>query len=689
MKRFPLLLGIFFVSLALRTMAITASLNTDEGLWIYRGSEFIRRLFFEGDLTRTFLKHHPGVPNMWLTGSAMWLNCGLNKLFLGIFGFDLPPDIRACLSMEKGLFPINLYILPRIIQAVVTSACMVYLYVLAKRLFGQAVALSAIILLLFEPFFLAYQRFITTDALQADFAILGLLLFLLYLQRDGKYPTQTLGDRYFLFASGVFIGLATAVKITALFVLPGIVAVIVLIELGVWSVRFPPKGWKLRFRELLLWNLTIIAVFVLIWPAAWVSPGYVVTSIFKGVLQESDRGLLFFLGKLSDSPGVLFYPLVLAYRLSPALQIGLLAFCVVLLLPKLRRKQQTIPELTTLAIVSLFVLLILSVSDSKIDRYINLCLPMLALLAAVGWLEIIATVKSWMGKRLINSGLVMAIALFVLQMVVLLPHYPYYLTYYNPLLGGVRVAKNVFMIGQGEGLETAAQWLNKLPNAKSLQVASWYPTYFATYFQGHILPIEKRILPGIQPWTQANRVVFYINQLQRQLPEAKMLAYFTPQQPLYTVRLHDVDFVQVYPGPQPLLEDLKRIQFPLSLSLSNQVRLLGYDLNKSQLSAQEKLLITFYWQFVSPLPPDSGMKISLRDANGKLTQISDTLLLDGFLPPEKINSGTVVRDFHSLNISPDTVPQFYQLVVEWVSLSNGQAIGKPAVIGKIEVMKNS
>ncbi|MEA5506474.1 hypothetical protein VB735_25875 [Halotia wernerae UHCC 0503] len=65
MKRSPLLLAIFLISLVLRTLAITASLNSDEGLWIYRGSQFIKHLL-EGDLIGTFLKHHPGVPNMWL-----------------------------------------------------------------------------------------------------------------------------------------------------------------------------------------------------------------------------------------------------------------------------------------------------------------------------------------------------------------------------------------------------------------------------------------------------------------------------------------------------------------------------------------------------------------------------------------------------------------------------------------------
>ncbi len=391
MTRFPTLLAIFSVSFMLRTLAITASLNTDEGLWIYRGSQFIKRLG-QGDFTRTFLKHHPGVPNMWLSGSSMWLNCWLHKIFNGFFGVALPSDINACLDIQE--FAIPLYVIPRLVQAVITSACMVYLYVLVKKLFTPAVAVCTISLLLLEPFFLAYQRFITTDALQADFATLAVLLFLLYLQG---------GKRQHLLFSGIFLGLATAAKITALFLLPGMALFVLLVELGIWQSSFPQRSWPNQIRDLAVWTANAVAVFTLIFPAMWVSPGYVLTKIYKGILQESDRGFLFFFGQLTHSPGIIFYPLVLAYRLSPVLQLGLFATIIILAIPKLRRQQPKVPLLVATLLVCLSVLLLLSLSDSKIDRYINLCFPMLALLAAVGWVAIIAWVNYEIGDRITNS----------------------------------------------------------------------------------------------------------------------------------------------------------------------------------------------------------------------------------------------------------------------------------------------
>ena len=53
-------------------------------------------------------------------------------------------------------------------------------------------------------------------------------------------------------------------------------------------------------------------------------------------------------------------------------------------------------------------------------------------------------------------------------------HYPYYLTYFNPLSGGNRSAPQVLLVGWGEGLEKAADWLNQQPDPDTQHVISWY-----------------------------------------------------------------------------------------------------------------------------------------------------------------------------------------------------------------------
>lgn len=430
-KIFSLSIGIFLISFLLRIFEITVPLNVDEVSWLSRGTFFFK-LLFEGNLADTFLRHHPGVTNMWLYGSGMLLNCQFNQLFPGWLDMKQSVNIQGCLN-----------------------------------------------------------------------------------------------------------------------------------TIAPWKI--PTRGWKRQITDMCLWLITICTTIYLIWPAMWVAPLETLTKLGGGLSKEADIGNLFFLGQVTDSPGLVFYPLVLLYRLSPAVQVGLLACLIILLVPKLRRRCKKTPELIALVLVPLCVLVLLSCINRKYDRYLLLAYPELVLLAGVGWISILAWVK---GNRKVQQlfgpltgdtlkrttkNVKLGILMVGLQIFVLVPHYPYYLTYYNPLFGGAKVAQNVFMMGQGEGLERVARRLNQLPKSKDITVASWYSTALVPYFQGQVLDVRGKS----NNLMQANRVVDYINGTQRQWLKPKLLSYFQVQQPLYKVQLHGVDYARVYPGILALAEDLK------------------------------------------------------------------------------------------------------------------------------------
>ena len=279
-------LVVFFVSLAWRIWEIAYPINVDEAYWMFRGASFIRRML-EGDFAGTYLRHHPGVTNMWLTGTGHLLSSWLNSLFPNLLGVEETPYLHSCFSAYEC--PISLWIVPRLLQGLVTSACMVGIYLLTKKLLGKQIAAGATSLLILEPFFLAYQRFITTDALQADFSILSVLLLLLYL-RDSNW--------YYLVFSGIFLGLATASKIPALFIVPAVVIWLILIELGIWKASFPRRGVSHQAIAVVLWGLTAIVVIILIWPTLWVNPLETLHKIYGDLLEESARGDLFFMGEV-------------------------------------------------------------------------------------------------------------------------------------------------------------------------------------------------------------------------------------------------------------------------------------------------------------------------------------------------------------------------------------------------------
>ncbi|MBO9999700.1 MAG: glycosyltransferase family 39 protein [Cyanobacteria bacterium SID2] len=670
--QFYIYLVIFLAAVVLRVWAITVPLNVDEVSWLRRGATFMRELL-AADLDSTYERHHPGVTNMWLTGWAMAINCTLQQAFPGWFQLAEPfANFEKCLRYES--YSISWFVLPRLLQALVTGAMMAGTYGLMRRLFDRSIALLAVGLLLFEPFFLGYQRFLTTDALMVDFAALSLLWLLLYLRSSPNtfplgLPTPTT-KLFWLLASGVALGFAVAGKITILFILPGLSIVAVGIELGWWKNRFPPRGRLQWTIELTLWIAVGGATVVLLWPMLWVEPWDTLTRLYEDLVDESARGHFFFLGQVTDEVGGLFYPLVMLYRLSPLFQIGLVASVVQLAVPKWRRQTPYTPDLAILLVLSVSVLTVFSMFSNKLDRYPLPIYPELAILSAVGWISIAQSFKGFKRPQFLITGLL------TVQFASLVPYAPEYVTYYNPIFDRVFAAENVFSIGQGEGLERAAKWTNQEPQAEKMRVASWYRAVFQAYFRGEVLKIDRSPDPDTPPeWTRAHRVVLYANQVQRQFPTPEMVAYFQAQTPLHTVTLQNREYAWIYPGPVPTETDRQQA-IELSRPASDGVVLRGTTALPPSIEAGQSLEITAFWQFLDRPSPDLTVQIAL----GDLKEVKP--LFGSCWFPQTIEPEAVLRDVRVLKI-PDTPPGRYS--IDLTLIQNGRPIGSSVEIGEIDV----
>jgi hypothetical protein len=120
---------------------------------------------------------------------------------------------------------------------------------------------------------------------------------------------------------------------------------------------------------------------------------------------------------------------------------------------------------------------------------------------------------------------------------------PYYLNYYNPMLGGDRKAPQVMMIGWGEGLDQAARYLNRLPE-KGRAVAWYGDGCFSYFYDGTTLPLDQDI--SLSDLRQSDYIVIYRDQWQRQLPNPEFLAFFQRFDPIYVVRIGAIEYVRVY-----------------------------------------------------------------------------------------------------------------------------------------------
>jgi 4-amino-4-deoxy-L-arabinose transferase-like glycosyltransferase len=173
-------------------------------------------------------------------------------------------------------------------------------------------------------------------------------------------------------------------------------------------------------------------------------------------------------------PGWLFYPVNYLWRTTPAV-LGGLALALLAFLkrwPPLEEGRQR--EITVLLVLyALLFAVMMSLGAKKFDRYLIPSFPPLDLVAGIGW----AGLLGWLwGRPRQPLWRWVAVALGVLaigsQAVLAGRTYPYYLTYYNPLLGGSAKAPEVMMIGWGEGLDQAARYINGLPRSERMKVMS-------------------------------------------------------------------------------------------------------------------------------------------------------------------------------------------------------------------------
>lgn len=415
---------------------------------------------------------------------------------------------------------------------VLHAACIAGMYLLLKRLLGFRAAAVAAVLIVLDPFHIALSRVLHIDGAASDFMMLSLLALLLSL-----YDRRRL-----TLLSGALAGLAFLSKSYSLFLLP--FAALVLSAFVILRGR-PLWPAIVAFFE---WCLAAGVVFFLLWPAMWVDPVGTARSVLDtafGYAAAFSATSEFFLGRVVEDAGPLFYPVALAFRTTPLVWLGLLAFsllavkaCVRLVFHGVRAWREAVAErwfpiLILLAYTCLFCLA-MSLATKKFDRYMLPAILALDILAAIG-------LTRWVVRLKQNAAwLLLGVALLV-QGGFVLSYHPYYFTYYNPLAGGARLAPRVMPLGWGEGMDLAASYLNSKDNAEELAVATGGIPGFAPFFKGRIEPLTQRGL------TTSDYTILYVSDIQQHSPLFKQ---FSAQQPEAVIRIHDIDYIWIFPNAE-------------------------------------------------------------------------------------------------------------------------------------------
>jgi len=576
-----LLLGLFGLALLPRTLMLADFFTTDEAYhWIRRSQGFAAALR-AGNWAETFQTGHPGVTLMWL-GS---LGLGLEQLFGGAGD---PLSRLAWMRLPVAIFH---------------AALLPLAYILLRRMLRPAIALTAALLWATSPWLVAQSRLLHLDALLTDFVMLSVLL-LLAAARRGSAPAPG-----WLLGSGAVGGLALLTKGPALILLP---AVGLLLFWWIAAARLEQDGrrwWQAvlpAVAQSLVWYVPWLAaaalVVVLLWPVLWVDAGNAVGRYIGEIVDNGGRPNgdgQFFLGRAVGDPGAWFYPLAGLFRLTPQETLGLLLLPAALFGSRRVAGRGERRRLWQLAALLLFWVLMMTLGPKKFDRYILPVWPALLLLCAAGLVSLVDRVQQWIRGR-ISGGWLIGGLLLPAQLLILLWYHPYYLSYYNPLLGGGPAAQRNLLIGWGEGMNQVAAYLNARPDIRHGQVLAALPPTLQPF-----LAVPVRNVYTIDNDPPANYAVVYLESVQRGAYPA-IYARIRDTVPLHTVRIHGIDYAWIHQLPRPYDQAVDAL-------FADALLLRGVSI------AQEagRITVTPAWDVRAPPPADYLAFVHLIDAQGR------------------------------------------------------------------------
>jgi len=654
---------LFLLALLPRLPDLGRFLTADEFLWVDRSRNFLAGLtnaayqcttvvekweVAEG-LACTLRTGHPGVTTMW-TGSfgliLQWLAAGRPApLHDYVVGVATNPLDAAFIAPE------------RLGTVLITSLWVVAVYWLAKRLFGGSVALVSALLLALDPFHIGLSRVIHHDALSTTFMTLSALTALIYW---GRRP----GKRW-LVLSGVLGGLGFISKSPAMYLMPFIALT------GLWFLAADRRyraDASLRVRlgqtvlDGLLWFAAALAVVFALWPAMWVIPRETLETVFfigsKYAAGGHAKGN-FFLGNISQDPGSLFYPVTWLYRTTPLVLLGIVSAIITWIIQI--KSQSSVSRSSFrryLPLILFFILgyyLLMTIGAKKQDRYFLPAYPWLTFIAAYGLVAILNSKFLIFNSQSSNRLAVLIGLILVINGPLVALNYPYYFTYYNPLLGGINRAAQAVTIGWGEGLNLAAAYLNQKNPADPPRVASWYESTFAPFYRGPSISYSKekgKALAG-------DYTIFYVNQVQRRFPDDVLFDYFEARfAPEKVISLHGLDYAWIYPsrGVDHYVEDQTYTGIAALLAWQ-------WTQGDTPLVAGQPAEFELWWEYLGK-QPEERFFFRLVDAQDRVwAEGQSRPVAAENPPPERWREGEIIMDRGELIPPPDMPPGQYRLQI--------------------------
>jgi hypothetical protein len=643
---------LFVIALVPRLLALTKFITADEPRWATRSMDFLTGLL-TANWPLTLHTGHPGVTTMWSGSIGLVLDYLLNHQAAGSL-------LAFVQSLPTNYQRIDPTILPwmRLPIAILASLSVVAVFWLLRPV-NRHVAMVAALLLAFHPLHLAHSQLLHHDALVSAFLLFSILFYLTTLRR-WSWTLLTL--------SGVMAGLAILSKSTA-YALPPFVALVM-----VGEIITGRQGWAKAISAGLFWGGVAGLTVFLFWPALWVIPVQVYQTVFGFASEAADAGdvgntLLPNFSEGFPDLGLFFYLANWLLKTTPLMMAGLLFFIYWWKREARDSNEGENPESKTIVLdsktlfsseslsrwwanrlllwIALFSLM-LTLGDKRDGRYLLPIYFALCILAAFGLItiyQLLMTKRPFTFKIGSFNTNLYQIAFVLLLPLFSLAYYPYYLAYYNPLVGGPWLAPKLIRVGWGDGMEEAAAWLNQQPNAEHLRVATIIEQSFWPYFAGQITPHDSHTPHS------ADYVLNYVRQIQNGVPFNEYWLYYQARPPAFKKSIAGIDYVWLH--REPPLASVGRIPFGDNLILR------AFTTSQPLATPGQPLTITLIWRVSGDTPPNTQAQAQLRDASGRVWAES--------LPAPVIDpqGPSPVEGHYTLNLPPDMPRGMYQL---WVAV---------------------
>ena len=522
--------------------------SIDEPFWLHQSANFYYALG-QRQFENTIYAHHPAVTTMWIITAGMLIYfpqyraLGEGYLKQGKFDLFLP-------AHDKD--PLQLLLVSRAIQVFVIIVLLLIAYLLLRRIFDDRSAFFTITLISVSPYFLGQSRLLNHEAMLALFLLISLAGMLVYLYVERTWMLLVL--------SAAAAALGQLSKSSGLPLLPIIALVLLVDALGLQQGKLGQRLLKAG-KTLGIWFCATAFFYILFWPGMWVDPGKMLYTVYGNALSYTFEGMTlevlpglnpasFRLGSLAD--GLQIYVPDLVWRTTVISWLGLI-IGIGIALVYLRRKTDKNYQLITLYSVLLaisFVLLFSFQLGRKPPHYILTSYVCLDLIAGLGFSRLVDFlayrfpnfIKGWTAWAILG-------VLLAIQLITSAGSYPYYITYYNPVLKALQSQTPppvLIETGYGVGLDQAARYLSQKAGASEMTVmaTNGYGS-FSYYFPGKTVPMNNLdlsdpVIVGILKDSQY-AVVDYYNQ-----KRSGMLTGLEGVRPEKIIWVNGIEFLHIY-----------------------------------------------------------------------------------------------------------------------------------------------